>query len=106
MLTVVLTMTVSTFALLMRVYTKTCLIRKVGLEDCMLYFVSNHDRDPDCCRYTDFGVLLVYRVLRSYVSNNQGWGRCTSMGSTAQSLDLRTLCKSSNDVNAKLPNIH
>ena len=37
-LTVVLTIAVSTFAFLMRVYTKTCLIRKVGWEDCMLRF--------------------------------------------------------------------
>ena len=35
-LTVVLTVTISTLAFLMRVYTKTCLIRKVGWEDCML----------------------------------------------------------------------
>ena len=39
-LTVVLTVMVSTLAFLMRVYTKTCLIRKVGWEDCMLYFIT------------------------------------------------------------------
>ena len=91
-LTVVLTMTVSTFAFLMRGYTKTCLIRKVGWEDCMLYLVSKFDKDPDCCRYTGFGVPLVYRLLRSYVSVNQGWRRRTSMGYTTQSLDPYTLC--------------
>ena len=105
-LTIVLTVTVSTFALLMRVYTKTCLIRKVGWEDCTLYLASNHDGDPDCCRYIDFGVLPVHRLLHSYLSIDQGWGRRTSMGSTAQSLELHTLCKSSNQVNAKLPNVH
>ena len=105
-LTVVLTMVVSTSAFLMRVYTKTRLIRKVGWEDCMLCFTLYFDKDPDHCRYTDFGVSLVHRLLRSYISINQGWGRRTSMGYTTQSLDPHTLRTSSNDYDAKLPNIH
>ena len=39
-LTVVLTMIVSTLAFLMRVYTKACIIRKVGWEDCTPYPLS------------------------------------------------------------------
>ena len=39
-LTIVLTVTISTLALLMRIYTKNFIIRKVGWEDCTTDFLS------------------------------------------------------------------
>lgn len=39
-LTIVLTVTISTFALLIRMYTKIRIIRKVGWEDCTTIFLS------------------------------------------------------------------
>lgn len=39
-LTIVLTVAISTLALVMRIYTKRCIIRKVGAEDCMSPFLS------------------------------------------------------------------